>query len=146
MRKEGAKLLGRPKMRNPDGLLVHPPKLAKAKKNVMLPADGATAGRANKAAAPKKATISAIAERNISLGGTTETGGATTTLMSLSPSSSKTNGRRSDSSPGVLADVYRILSCRCCRPLLPLLLLSLPLSFSTMMLANADRGFSLMVD
>ncbi len=36
IRKEGAKPLGRPKKRNPDGSLVHPPKLPKVKKPVLL--------------------------------------------------------------------------------------------------------------
>jgi hypothetical protein len=36
IRKEGSKPLGRPKKRNPDGSLVHPPKLPKVKKPVLL--------------------------------------------------------------------------------------------------------------
>ena len=107
-RKEGAKPLGRPKMRNPDGLL------AKAKKNMVLQKGqrqvtrrvrlpGATATRAN-----KKVTVSAIVERKIFLGGMTLASGATITLVLPLPSSSKTNGRKSDSSPGMLADVYKM--------------------------------------
>ncbi len=42
IRKDGARPLGRPKMRNPDGSLVHPPKLPKVKKPVLL--SGSPAG------------------------------------------------------------------------------------------------------
>jgi hypothetical protein len=34
--KDGARPLGRPKMRNPDGSLVHPPRLPKVRKPVLL--------------------------------------------------------------------------------------------------------------